>query len=72
MKCLEAKGLARRERCPESDREVLAWLTPPGEALFRRVYPQQYEHLKRLYDNQFDAREQEELIALLDRLAPGG
>lgn len=72
MKCLEAKGLARRERCPESDREVLAWLTPAGEALFRRVYPLQYEHLQRLYDLQLDAREQEELIALLNRLAIDG
>jgi MarR family transcriptional regulator, 2-MHQ and catechol-resistance regulon repressor len=69
MKCLERKGLARRERCPESDREVLAWLTPAGEALFRRVYPQQYEYLRRMYDRQLDEREQEALIALLDRLA---
>src|SRR5919198_6095665 len=51
MKCLEAKGLARRERCPESDREVLAWLTPAGQELFERVYPLQYEHLKTLFDH---------------------
>jgi DNA-binding MarR family transcriptional regulator len=69
MKCLEARGLARRERCPESDREVLASLTPAGEELFRRVYPLQYEHLKRLYDRQLNEREQEELIRLLARLA---
>ena len=69
MKCLEAKGLARRERGPESDREVQAWLTPAGEALFRRVYPLQYEYLRRLYDSQLTAGEQESLIALLDRLA---
>src|SRR5258707_4536475 len=43
MKCLEAKGLARRERCPESDREVLASLTPAREQLFRRGYPLQHE-----------------------------
>src|SRR5437868_15346552 len=48
MKCLERKGLAQRERGIESDREVLASLTPEGEALFRRVYPLQYEHLKGL------------------------
>src|SRR5437588_12335483 len=50
MKCLEAKGLARRERCPESDREVLASLTPAGEELFRQVYPRHFEYLKGLYD----------------------
>src|SRR5438128_11404185 len=69
MKCLERKGLARRERGPESDREGLASLTPAGEELFRRVYPLQYEHLKRLYDSRLSEREQEELIRLLARLA---
>ena len=69
MKCLEAKGLARRERGPESDREVSASLTPAGEELFRRVYPLHYEHLKRLYESRLDEREQELLIDLLNRLA---
>jgi MarR family 2-MHQ and catechol resistance regulon transcriptional repressor len=69
MKALEAKGLARRERCPESDREVLAWLTPEGEALFERIYPVQYEYLKALYGSRLDEREQEHLIVLLNRLA---
>src|SRR5437660_12666317 len=67
MKCLERKGLARRERGPESDREVLASLTSEGEALFRRVYPLQYEYLKRLYVSRLDEREQEQLIDLLNR-----
>src|SRR5947209_6105526 len=39
MRCLEAKGLAQRERGAESDREVLASLTPAGEETFQRVYP---------------------------------
>src|SRR3954454_20818405 len=61
MKCLEKKGLARRERGPESDREVLASLTPEGERLFRRVYPVQYVHLKNLYDSRLTEEEQEQL-----------
>jgi MarR family 2-MHQ and catechol resistance regulon transcriptional repressor len=69
MKCLEAKGLARRERGPESDREVLASLTPTGQARFERVYPLQYEHLKALYRRTLDEQEQEQLIDLLRRLA---
>jgi DNA-binding MarR family transcriptional regulator len=69
MKCLEAKGLARRERGPESDREVLASLTPAGQALFERVYPLQYGHLKALFQRTLDDEEQERLIQLLQRLA---
>ena len=72
MKCLERKGLARRERGPESDREVLASLTDEGQALFRRVYPLQYQHLKALYDSRLTEQEQEQLIALLNRLAEVG
>src|SRR4051812_46695384 len=71
MKCLERKGLARRERGADSDREVLASLTPDGEALFRRVYPLQHAHLSRLYDSRLDTQEQEELIRLLNRLSAG-
>jgi MarR family transcriptional regulator, 2-MHQ and catechol-resistance regulon repressor len=69
MKCLEAKGIARRARCPDSDREVLASLTPAGEALFRQVYPRHLGHLQRLYDSRLEEREQEQLIVLLNRLA---
>jgi MarR family 2-MHQ and catechol resistance regulon transcriptional repressor len=69
MKCLEAKGLARRERGPESDREVLASLTPAGQKLFERVYPVQYEHLKSLFERGLSEPEQEQLIQLLRRLA---
>jgi DNA-binding MarR family transcriptional regulator len=69
MKSLEAKGWARRARCPDSDREVLASLTPAGEALFREVYPRHFEYLQRQYDGRLDESEQEQLIALLHRLA---
>jgi DNA-binding MarR family transcriptional regulator len=69
MKSLEAKGLARRERCPESDREVLAWLTENGQELFEQVYPVHYEHLKRSYDQRLSEGDQDQLIALLRKLA---
>src|SRR5438034_259006 len=69
MKCLERKGLARRERGVESDREVLASLTPLGQELFQRVYPLQYEHLKQLYDSRLSEQEQDRLIELLNSLA---
>jgi MarR family 2-MHQ and catechol resistance regulon transcriptional repressor len=71
MRCLEAKGLARRVRCPESDREVLASLTPAGQELFERVYPLHHEYLRSLYDSSLKEDEQEQLIALLQRLARG-
>jgi DNA-binding MarR family transcriptional regulator len=69
MKNLEAKGLARRERCPESDREVLAWLTKKGQELFEQVYPAHFEHLKRFYDHRLSEPEQDQLMALLRKLA---
>jgi MarR family 2-MHQ and catechol resistance regulon transcriptional repressor len=68
MKQLEARGLARRERSPESDREVLASLTPEGEALFERVYPDQYRFEKEHFDSRLGEAEQETLIRLLLRL----
>jgi len=35
---LEKKGLVERQRSPESDREVLARLTPKGQALFEEIF----------------------------------
>ena len=69
MKCLEVKGLARRDRGPDSDREVLASLTPAGEELFQEVYPRHFEYLRQQYDGCLGEGEQEQLIALLSRLA---
>ncbi|MFL6289525.1 MAG: MarR family transcriptional regulator, partial [Thermoanaerobaculia bacterium] len=34
---LEAKGLVRRQRCPEDRRQVLCWLTAGGTALVERL-----------------------------------
>lgn len=68
-KALERRGLLRRERSPESDREVLASLTPAGQELFERVYPAHYEYLKDLFDRRLSADEQQSLTQLLRKLA---
>lgn len=34
---LEAKGLVRRQRCPEDRRQVLCWLTPGGAELVEKL-----------------------------------
>src|SRR5204862_8095474 len=68
MKCLEKKGLARRERGAESDREVVASLTAEGQRLFEQVYPAQYEHLKSLFGRCLSEQAQEQLTQLLRRL----
>jgi DNA-binding MarR family transcriptional regulator len=36
VKRMEAAGLVERRRSPDNDREVQAWLTEPGRALFAR------------------------------------
>jgi MarR family 2-MHQ and catechol resistance regulon transcriptional repressor len=65
---LEEKGLARRERSSENDREVLASLTREGRELFERVYPQQYQFLKSFFNGRLDEDEQKQLTALLCKL----
>src|SRR5262245_28674097 len=44
VKQLEARGLARRERSRESDREVLASLTLEGQERFAELYPRHHAH----------------------------
>ena len=34
---LEAKGMVRRERCPQDRRQVLCWLTPPGLSMVEQL-----------------------------------
>lgn len=68
MKSLERKGLVRRERSPDSDREVLASLTPAGQELFERVYPAHYAFLKEQFDTRLTPDEQRELTGLLRKL----
>lgn len=71
VKQLEAKGLVSRQRSRESEREVLVSLTPEGQALFERIYPQHYQFLKELFQARLSADEQEALTALLRKLADG-
>lgn len=72
VKGLEGRGLVRRQRSPESDREVLASLTDEGQQLFEQVYAAHYEHLRELFDARLDEREQERLVTLLRSIADGG
>lgn len=69
VKQLEAKGLARRERSRQSEREVLVSLTPAGETLFREIYPAHYQFLQRYFDGRLSAQEQTDLTELLRKLA---
>jgi DNA-binding MarR family transcriptional regulator len=71
VKQLEAKGLVSRQRSRESEREVLVSLTPEGEALFERIYPEHYQFLKELFQARLSADEQEALTVLLRKLADG-
>ncbi len=68
VKRLEGRGLVERERSPESDREVIARLTPAGVALFEAAYPAQYEFMKAWFDERLDPAQQEALKTALESL----
>ena len=65
---LAAKGLVARERAEHSEREVLARLTPAGEALFQRTFPKAAAFMASLIDCQLTRAEQEKLAELLEKL----
>lgn len=65
---MEKKGLAVRERSPDSDREVIARLTPEGEKEFERVFPEMVEGTTSLVDELLPADEQLAVVTALDRL----
>jgi MarR family 2-MHQ and catechol resistance regulon transcriptional repressor len=65
--CLERSGLVRRADCPGDRRVVLAELTERGEALVRKVLPQHFESIRRLW-NDMDAEECLQLTHLLLKL----
>lgn len=71
VKSLEKRGLVRRQRSPESDREVLASLTSEGEAMFEKLYPEHYRWLAALFQERLSREEQEQLASLLRKLADG-
>lgn len=69
VKQLEARALIQRRRSPESEREVLVSLTPAGEELFEVAYPAHYRYLQNLLGSRLSDREQDQLTALLRKLA---
>lgn len=65
---LSAKGLVVRERAEHSDREVLARLTPKGQALFEKHFPKATSFMAGLMDDRLTAAEQSKLAELLEKL----
>ncbi len=64
---LEQKGLVRREVPPENRHCFRIVLTPKGEALFARVYPQQLAHWQSAFDPMTES-ELHHLYQVLSRL----
>ncbi len=68
---LAAKGLVSRQRAEHSDREVLARLTPEGQALFQKHFPRASLFMASLIDDQLSRKEQLVLAELLAKLGQG-
>lgn len=69
---LEQKKLVRRQRSPESDREVLTTLTDEGQTLFEKVYPRHAEFTQAQFAAKLKPEEMQQLTGLLRKLAPKG
>jgi DNA-binding MarR family transcriptional regulator len=65
---MEKKGLVKRQRSSESDREVIAKLTPKGEALFHKTFPKTVNFSARTLDTALSRKELKELASLLEKL----
>lgn len=68
---MESKGLVRRERSSQSDREVIASLTPAGEALFADLFPKTVNFGARVMDASLSAEELRTAADLIGRLLEG-
>lgn len=64
---LEKRGLVKRHRSPESDREVIAQLTPKGQALFDELFMSIARHTRAFADSGLPVADQERLVDLLTR-----
>lgn len=64
---LEAKGLVERQACPNDRRARYAALTPDGEALIARIFPQHADLIEELM-SVLSEDEQREAVQLLKRL----
>ena len=71
VKQLEGKGLVNRERSRESEREVLVSLTPEGQKMFEKIYPQHHRFLTEWFGNRLSKLEQADLTRLLRKMADG-
>jgi DNA-binding MarR family transcriptional regulator len=67
---LEAKGLVRRQRCPEDRRQVLCWLTPAGAELVERL-DEPVDSADAEAVSMLAPEEQERLLRLLDAVRAG-
>jgi MarR family transcriptional regulator, 2-MHQ and catechol-resistance regulon repressor len=65
---LEKRGLVERRRAPHSDREVLARLTPAGDAFFRDHFIEVVGFASDLMDRGLSSNEQKQLGELLGKL----
>jgi DNA-binding MarR family transcriptional regulator len=65
---LEKRGLVERKRAPHSDREVLARLTPAGDAFFRDHFMEVVNFAGDLMDSGLSVSELKELGDLLGKL----
>lgn len=66
---LEKRGLVERARSPHSDREVVARLTPAGEAYFRKHFMKVVAFTVGYMDQRLSTAEQTQLAELLAKLA---
>jgi MarR family transcriptional regulator, 2-MHQ and catechol-resistance regulon repressor len=64
---LESRGLVERRDCPGDRRARYAALTPEGEALIRRIFPEHARCIEHALSG-LDAAEQDEAIRLLRRM----
>lgn len=65
---LATQGLLVKERSPQSEREVLARLTPQGQAMFEKYFPKATAFVSKLMDERLTTAEQETLAELLEKL----
>jgi MarR family 2-MHQ and catechol resistance regulon transcriptional repressor len=64
---LEKKGLVERRQCPEDRRARYAALTPEGEALIQKIFPEHARALEHALSG-LNPAEKEEAIQLLRKL----
>jgi len=68
---MEARGLATRERSPESDREVIARLTPAGQKLFEKLFIPTANGTVESIGAHVDEDDQRKAAAVLEQLLAG-